>query len=144
MVETIPGMPEEFMEVITVQGLIDESEEMLQLMIHMLYEDILKHAKVERTPRIEICRDLEASYKAYYRVGDELIVLSAVNLQNKDVEHLAFVLAHEVWHHKQWEDGETFEDYITATVDVNAYRAQRIEEEADMFALHLFPNGQKG
>lgn len=123
----------------TIEELIAESEELIRELVKALYRSITKAADVSVIPKIYISKRMDTNDKASYLPGENLIILSAVNLQNKDVEYIAYVLAHEVWHHKQWEDGETFESYITPSADRAGYANQRVEQEANDFAESLFP-----
>ena len=136
MVATI--VEEEVFEAVSMEELIQESEELIREVVKALYRSILTAARVEIAPKIHISK-VESNEKAAYLAGRELIVLNAINLQNKDVEYIAYVLAHEVWHHRQWENGETFEGYINPSADRAGYENQRVEQEANDFADRLFP-----
>jgi Zn-dependent peptidase ImmA (M78 family) len=132
---------EEFKQV-SMEDLIEESAQIIRKVVNVLYSDILEAACVKTAPKLHIMKDpsYSANERAAYLAGQELIVLNAVNLQGKDLERIAYVLAHEVWHHKQWEDGETFHNYIVPSANQSGYEAQRIEQEANDFAASLFPN----
>lgn len=122
----------------TIEELIEESAELIKEVVTMLYRGIAKAANVMTMPNIHISRKY-GSEPAAYLPGQNTIVLNAISLQSKDVEVIAYILAHEVWHHKQWEDGETFQDYITPSANKAEYQNQRVEQEANDFAESLFP-----
>jgi hypothetical protein len=139
--ETIMVTIVEEFEQVSMEDLIEESAYLIKELVKVLYKSITTAAGVVTVPKIHIMKDPSYSQneKAAYLAGRNLIVLNAVNLQNKDVEYIAYVLSHEVWHHKQWEDGERFESYISPSADQSGYESQRIEKEANDFAESLFP-----
>lgn len=119
---------------------IEASVERIKEIVKALYQDITIAADLYTIPNIHISKNPNQDDVAAYLVGQNIIVLNAVHLQTKDVERIAFILAHEVWHHRQWEDGETFSNYITPSANQSSYKSQRVEQEANDFAASLFPN----
>lgn len=129
-------------EFLTIDELVQESVELVTEVVNHLYHGIAKQAGVKSLATISISKDFDRNDAGFYSAGISRITLNAVKLQNESIEHIAFVLAHEVYHHKQWEDGERFESYISHTEDVISYKMQRVEQEANDFAESLFPRSK--
>lgn len=131
---------EEFeMEYISMEELVQESVELVQLVVDELLVNICVQARIKKLPRVVVTRNESESAFGAYMAGASIIRLNAISLQGKGIEKIAYALAHEVWHHRQWEDGERFEHYVTAASSKEAYEAQRVEAEANAFAGKLFP-----
>ena len=132
---------EEDYKPITMQDLIDESVEIIKGVVKDAYHLMGRIAGVKTLPKIYIHQDMNVDRDmASYLPGRNIIVLNAIELQNKGAEKVAFVLAHELYHHKQYEDGERFDNYVTPGMGKEEYKNQRIEREANEFAARLFPD----
>lgn len=126
-------------EYVSMEELLEESVQMVNLVVNELLVGICVKAKIKTLPKVKVTTNEEVSQIGGYLAGASLIRLNAVNLQGKGVREIAFALAHEVYHHKQWEDGERFENYIQPGENAVNYQAQQVEAEANAFAGRLFP-----
>lgn len=131
---------EEELEYVSIEELVEESVELITLVVKELFYGIAAKAGIQNPPKVRIHKTFEEVPTAFYSAGLGLITLNAIQLQNKDVEYIAFSLAHELYHHKQYEDGERFEYYVNPEKDKAIYASQRVEQEANDFAASLFPN----
>lgn len=129
---------EEF-EYVSMEQLLEESVELVQLVVKELLVGICVKAKIKTLPKVKVTTNESETAFGAYMAGASMIRLNAVNLQGKDIREIAFALAHEVYHHKQWEDGERFLNYVAPGQSTADYKAQKVEEEANAFAEKLFP-----